>query len=116
MTLSPRLSPRRFPETIVLWRETPAERNAAGEYVEGVVIETELRASIQPLALGDADIAGGVSLIDRLKVYVAAPDALRAAFDDLVADRVLWDGETYTVVESQSWPGRHCRATLLRAT
>ena len=62
MTLSPRLSPRRFPETIVRWRETPAERNAAGEYVEGDVIETELRASVQPIALTDTDIAGGVSL------------------------------------------------------
>ena len=108
------LSPRRFPDKIPRLRETPADRNAAGEHVAGAIIETELRASVQAIALTDADIAGGVSLVERFKIYVAEPDALRAAFDDSVADRVLIDGREFVVEESRSWPGSHTRATILR--
>ena len=38
------LSPRRFPDKVARLRETPADRNAAGEHVAGAIIETELRA------------------------------------------------------------------------
>ena len=110
------LALRRFPETIMRLRTASAGRNSAGEYIEGAIVEAELRASVQPIALTDADVTGGVSLVERFKVYVPEPGALRAAFDDSIADRVLWDGETYTVVESRSWAGSHTRATVLRAT
>ena len=110
------LSTRRFPDTIARLRETPAVRNAAGEHVQGVVTETELAASVQPIALTDADIAGGVSLVDRFKIYVPQAGALLAAVDDSVADRVMIDGREFVVEESRSWPGSHCRATILRQT
>ena len=64
----------------------------------------------------DADIAGGVSLVERLRIYVPEPDALRAAFDDAGADAVAWLGLEFTVEESRSWPGSHTRATVLRET
>ena len=81
-----------------------------------MVTDTELRASVQPLKLADADIAGGEQLAETLKVYIAESDALAAAFEDREADTVLWNGATYTVVESRSWPGGHTRATILRET
>ena len=97
------LSSRRFPDTVLRLRETaPAARNSAGEHVAGAIIETELRASIQPIALTDADIAGGVSLAERFKVYLPEADALRAAGDDSVADKVLIDGREFVVEESRS--------------
>ena len=109
-------SPRRFPDTITRLRTAPADRSAAGEYVEGTVTSTEHRASVQPIALTDADIVGGVSLVERLKVYVPEEDVLRAAFDDRLADVVVWLGTEYTVIESRSWPCSHTRATVLRET
>ena len=73
MTLSP--APRRFRDTIARLRETPAERNSAGEFVEGATVETELAASVQPISLTDADIAAGVGLVERYKVFVGEADA-----------------------------------------
>ena len=58
----------------------PGHYNEHDEYVEGAVEETTLRASVQPLSLEDADEAGGVSVSERLSVYVPEPDALSAAF------------------------------------
>ena len=87
-----------------------------GEFIEGTITEVELPASVQPLDLQDADIAGGVSLVERLRIYVPEPDALRAAFDDAGADAVAWLGLEFTVEESRSWPGSHTRATVLRET
>ena len=110
------LSLRRFPDRIVRRRQAPGDRNNTGEFVPGVVTDTELRASVQPLKLADADIAGGEQLAETLKVYIAESDALAAAFEDREADTVLWNGATYTVVESRSWPGGHTRATILRET
>ena len=110
------LSPRRFPDTILPRRSAPGDRNAVGEYIEGAMVETAFRAAVQPIALTDADIAGAVGLVERFKIFVGEADALRAAFNDSVADRVLWGGETFTVVESRSWPGSHKRATILRAS
>ena len=109
-------SPRRFPGTITRRRQGVGDRNTAGEYVPGTMTETDFRASVQPLELEDSDIAGGASLEERLRVYVPVPDALMAAFDDREADEVVYDGTTYTVEESRSWPGSHTRATILRAT
>ena len=106
---------RRFPERITRRRQAPGERNRAGEFVAGATMEVELPASVQPLALGDADIAGGAQLSETLKIYIPGPDALAAAFDDREADTVLWRGATFTVTESRSWP-RYSRAIALRET
>ena len=110
------LAPRRFPETITRRRQAPGDRNSAGEFVVGATVETEFPASVQPLALSDADLGGGVQLTETLKVYIPEDNALRAAFDDSIADRVVIDGREFVVEESRSWPGSHTRATILRAT
>ena len=107
---------RRFPDTITRLRETPAERNSAGEHVQDATVETELAASVQPISLSDADIVGGAQLSESFKIFIPSPDALVAAVDDSVADRVLWNGKTFTVVESRSWSRSHTRATVLRET
>lgn len=109
------LSPRRFPETITRRRQGPGRRNDFGEFVPGDVVETAFRASVQPLAIEDTDFVGGSMLSERVKVYIPAPDALVAAFEDRAADRVvLDDGRTFHVEESRSWTGSHTRAILLR--
>ena len=110
------LAIRRFPERITRRRQGTATFNLYGEPESGAMVETVLAASVQPLKLSDADIAGGVSLVERLQVYVRESDALTAAFEDRQADTVVVDGKSYVVEESRSWPGRHCRATILRAT
>ena len=71
---------------------------------------------MQPLALADSDFAGGAQLVERLKVYVpdSAGNPLAAAFDESLADKVVFGGKTYTVEESRRWRGSHVRATLLR--
>ena len=66
------------------------------------------------MSLEDADDAGGVSVSERLSVYVPEPDALSAAFEDSTADTVEVDGLEYLVEQSQSWRGHHTRAILLR--
>ena len=111
-----RLAARRFPHTVIRRRGTPGHRDDFGEYVEGTVEEVELRASVQPMSLEDADQAGGVQVSHRLSVYVPEPGALSAAFMDDVADTVIYGGHEFVVEESQSWPGSHCRAILLRET
>ena len=77
---------------------------------------TVFRAVILPIRTDDADTAGGVQLRQRLKVYIADPDALRAAFDDREADSVVVHGDAYVVERSESWPASHCEAQLLRET
>ena len=111
-----RLAARRFPETIVRRRTTPGYRDGQGEYQEGTTVETELRASVQPMTLEDADLVGGVQVSHRLSVHVPSPGALSAAYMDDAADVVLYGGHEFVVEESQSWPGSHTRAILLRET
>ena len=65
-----RLSARRFPDTIVRRRSLPGMRDGFGEWVPGQSLDVSLRASIQPLALTDAELAGGDQLVHRLKCYV----------------------------------------------
>ena len=109
------LSPRRFRDTITRRRELPGERNEHGEFVKGAVVETDFRASVQPLALEDANFQGGSMTRERVKVYVPEAGALAAAFGDREADDVaLEDGRVFVVEESRSWPGGHTRAILLR--
>ena len=109
------LAPRRFPQTVTRRRQAEGRRNAAGEWVPGGVTETELRASVQPLKLEDVDLEAGAQLSERLKIYVPGGDyELLAAFENAEADRVVWRGAEYTVIESRSWVGSHTRATVLR--
>ena len=105
-----------FRDTITRRRRMPGHYHEDhGEYVEGSVEETEIRASVQPLAIEDSDFVGGAQLVERVKVYVPEPDALVAAFATSVADEVVIGTKTYVVEESRSWPS-HTRATVLRET
>ena len=108
--------PQRFPHRIVRRRQEPGTTNTFGEFEPGTVIETTFAASVQSLGLDDADIAGGVSLVERWVAFVPEPDALRAAFEDREADQVVVFGTPFVVEESRSWPGSHTKATLLRET
>ena len=134
-----------FPQTITRRRTMPGSRNQFGEYVPGQVVDTPLPASVQPLALEDSDFVGGAQVLERLKCYVpddaedlyqptgfsqafsnafykrgavqpSGGDPLAAAFEDSIADQVIYGGRTYTVEESRRWRGSHVRATLLRAS
>ena len=107
-------APRRFPDKIRRRRQEPGTTNAFGVFVPGAVIEVEFAASVEPLSLADADIAGGVSLVERWVAFVPEVDALRAAFGDREADQVVVFGTTFVVEESRSWLGSHTRAVLLR--
>lgn len=107
------LAPRRFPDTITRRRQAPGSRNDSGEWVPGATVETELRASVQPLALDDADVVAGSQLVERLRCYVPGADTLLAAFDDREADRVVVDGREFVVERSESWLN-HTKATILR--
>ena len=105
-----------YRDTITRRRRSPGGYDEnTGAPVPGVVTETELRASVQPLAIEDSDFVGGVQLVERIKVYVPESDALVAAFDQSVADEVVIGTKTYTVEVSRSWP-THTRATVLRTT
>lgn len=107
---------RRYPDRIIRRRTTDSGPNTYGEWVEGTVTETELYASVQPLALEDRDLEEGSRLRHRLKVFVPADSGdLRAAFDQEEADRVTWQGVRYVVEESRTWP-RFTRATIIRET
>ena len=106
--------PQRFPDRIVRRRQAPGTTNAFGEFEPGATTEVTFAASVQPLSLDDADIAGGVSLHERWVAFVPEADALRAAFEDRNADTVIVFGTTFVVEESRSWQGSHTRATLLR--
>ena len=111
------LAARRFPDTITRRRRAPGDRDDLGEWVPGVVTETALPASVQPLKLEDADEEGGSQLQERLKVYIPQPHALIAAFGDREADRVLvGEEEEYVVESSSTWIGTsaHTKAVLLR--
>lgn len=109
------LSLRRFPDTITRWRHASGQYNGDGEYEPGPLTETELRASVQPVTLQDIDSEAGARLQERRKVYVPLPDALRAASDDAVADRVLIGGVAFVVEDSMSWR-HHTHAIVLRSS
>ena len=106
---------RRFPDTITRRRRAPVDYDKYGDRVKAYMVETELRAAVQPIALEDRDLVSGAQLVERLKVFVPASSGdLRAASDDLgEADKVVYGGKVYTVEESRTWP-RFTRATLLR--
>ena len=106
---------RRFPDTITRLRRSPVDYDKYGDRVDAYMVETELRCTVQPIALEDKDLVSGAQLQERLKVYVPASSGdLRAASDDLgEADQVDYRGKRYVVEESRTWP-KFTRATLLR--
>ena len=108
------LSIRRFKQTITRKRQEPGMTNRHGEFQPGAIVETEFRASVQPLSIEDTALEEANRLSEKMKVYLPSENALVAAFDDRQADKVLYDGIEYVVEESRSWPGGHTRATLLR--
>ena len=112
-----RLTARRFPDTITR-RRSPGTGsfNQYDEYTSDPPVETELRASVQPLLLEDEDTAAGVRFSNKFKVFIPEPDALAAAFEESVADKVVYDGMEYVVSESASWSGSHTQAVILRET
>ena len=102
--------------TIVRRRRAPGHHGALGKWVEGAATATTFRAVVQPIKLEDVDTEGGVRIRHRLRIYIADPDALRAAVDDGEGDQVDVDGDAYVVERSESWPGSHVEAILFRET
>ena len=89
---------------------------STGGAVDPTAVEAEIQANVQPVSLEDADLAGGVQLVERLRVFVPAyAGDLRAAFEETAADEVVYKGKVYTVEESRTWP-TFTRATLLRVS
>lgn len=112
-----RLSRRRFPETITRIRTTG--RRVDGLWVDDEPVETEHRCSVQPVELESLPEREGDRPVERLKVYVPEPDALRAANDDGPADWVNWMNRAYLVERSENWGDgprrRFTQAVLLRS-
>ena len=73
-------------------RQGPGTTNFYGEFEPGPVVETIYPARVLPLSLEDSDFAGGVSLLERLKVYVPRGIARRRAEGEALA----WGGEVLT--------------------
>ena len=83
------ISKRRFPDVITRRRTLPGTFNEFGEFVDGPIRETELRASVQPLSIKDADFVGGAQLQARVKVYVpSGPVELI-----IESDTLTWGGQ-----------------------
>ena len=87
-----RLALRRFPNEVVRRRQGPGTINFYGEFEPGAVIETIFPARVLPLSLEDSDFAGGVSLLERLKIYVPRGIARRRG----EADALTWSGDALT--------------------
>ena len=91
-----RLALRRFPNEVVRRRQGPGEWNIYGQFDPGPVVETIYPARVLPLSLEDSDFVGGVSLLERLKVYVPRGIArLRGEADALTwaGSVLMWAGE-----------------------
>lgn len=70
----------------------PGRRDSFGEWHPGAHFDVDLRASIQPIKLEDADLAGGVQLVQRVKAFVL-PRRERVGFASAV---LLWNGDPLT--------------------
>ena len=71
----------------------PGRRDDNGEWVPGQSMDVSLRASIQPLALADAELEAGNQLVHRLKVFVL-PRRERIAAS---VSTLLYDGNPITL-------------------
>ena len=87
-----RLALHRFPHEIIRQRQGPGGFNQFGEFEPGAVVETIYPARVLPLSLEDSDFAGGVSLVERLKVYV--PRGIARSRGE--ADALAWAGSVLT--------------------
>ncbi len=83
------VSQRRFPDLVTRRRTMPGARNEFGEFVDGAVRESTLRASVQPLSIKDADFVGGAQERARVKVYIPS-----AAIETVIEQDILtWGGQ-----------------------
>ena len=87
-----RLALRRFPNEVVRRRQAPGGFDEYGESAPGAVVETIFPARVLPLTLEDRDFVGGVSLVERLKVYVPRGIARRRG----QGDALTWNGDVLT--------------------
>ena len=87
-----RLALRRFPNEVVRRRQGPGGFNEYGEFEPGAVVETIYPARVLPLSLEDSDFVGGVSLVERLKVFVPRGIARRRG----QGDALTWNGDVLT--------------------
>ena len=91
-----RLALRRFPNEVVRRRQGPGTTNFYGEFEPGPVVETIYPARVLPLDLEDTDFVGGVSLLERLKVFVPRGIARRRGEGDVLTwagAELTWNGE-----------------------
>ena len=92
-----RLALRRFPNEVVRKRQGRGAFNSYGEYETAGPTETIFPARVLPLSLTDSDFVGGVSLVERLKVFVPRGIArLRGVGDALTwaGSELQWNGAT----------------------
>ena len=68
-------------------------RDSFGEWQAGRFMDAELRASVQPLKLEDAELSGGDQLQHRLKVFVLP----RRERISTAAATLLWNGDPLTL-------------------
>ena len=87
-----RLALRRFSDEVVRRRQGPSTTNFYGERVPGSITETIFPARVLPLSLEDSDFVGGVSLLERIKVFVPRGIARLRGEGDALA----WAGEVLT--------------------
>ena len=109
-----RLALRRFPNEVVRRRQAPGGFNQFGEFEPGPVVETIFPARVLPLLLSDSDFVGGVSLLERLKIFVPRGIARRRGQDDALAwhgavltwggDPLRWGGGDGALIEDDSIP------------
>ena len=97
-----RLALRRFPHEIIRQRQGPGTTNFYGEFEPGAINESVFPARVLPLTLEDSDFVGGVSLVERLKVFV--PRGIARHRGD--GDTLTWNGEALTWNDSPlMWGG-----------
>ena len=73
---------------------------------------------MQPVELESVPEREGDRTVERVKVFLPEPDALRAANDTGPADEVRWFNRTYTVERSENWGNgrmQFTQAVLLRS-
>ena len=109
-----RLALRRFPNEVVRRRQGPGTRNFYGEFEPGPVVETIYPARVLPLSLEDSDFVGGVSLLERLKVFVPRGIARRRGEGDALewggevltwnGEPLRWGGDDGTLIDDDSIP------------
>ncbi len=92
----------------------PGTRNFYGEFEPGPVVETIYPARVLPLSLEDSDFVGGVSLLERLKVYIPRGIARRRGEGEALAwagsvltwngEPLRWGGDDGTLIDDDSVP------------